>query len=57
MEPNRDFDGVEDLRKLVWEDLDQAMLLGLEMTMQEMKEKNAPVHRNTIQAWRQLKGK
>ncbi len=57
MEPNRDFDGVEVLRKLVWEDLDQALLLGLEMTMQEMKEKNAPVHQNTIQAWRQLKGK
>lgn len=56
MEPNRDFEGVEALRKLVWEDLDRAMVMGLEMTMQEMKEKNAPVHRNTLQALGQLKG-
>lgn len=55
MEPNRDFEGVENLRKLVWEDLDRAMVMGLEMTMAEMKEKNAPVHRNTLQAVQQLK--
>lgn len=50
MEPNRDFDGVEALRKLVWEDLDQAMTLGLTMTVEEMKQRGVPVHSNTLRA-------
>lgn len=33
MEPNRDFPGVEKLRRLAWEDLDGALELGLEMTI------------------------
>ena len=32
IEPNRDFEGVERLRKLAYTDLDQAMLLGVEST-------------------------
>ncbi|MCI5499336.1 MAG: bis(5'-nucleosyl)-tetraphosphatase (symmetrical) YqeK [Clostridiales bacterium] len=47
MEPSRDFDGVEEMRRLVYEDLDQAMIMGLEMTIEELKEKGAVVHRNT----------
>lgn len=41
MEPSRAFDGVEELRRLVWEDLDQAMILGLEMTVEELRERGA----------------
>ena len=47
MEPSRAFDGVEELRRLVWEDLDQAMILGLEMTVEELRERGAVVHQNT----------
>ena len=48
MEPNRDFEGVERLRKLAYEDLD--LLLGVEMTIREMEEKKRVIHPKTIQA-------
>ena len=38
---------MEELRRLVWEDLDQAMILGLEMTVEELRERGAVVHQNT----------
>lgn len=50
MEPNRDFEGVERLRKLAYEDLDKALLLGVEMTIREMEEKKRVIHPKTIQA-------
>ena len=50
MEPNRDFEGVERLRELAYQDLDKALLLGVEMTIQEMKDRGLEVHRNTLQA-------
>ncbi len=50
IEPNRDFEGVERLRRLAYTDLDQAMLLGVESTIQEMEERGVPVHINTILA-------
>ena len=50
MEPTRDFDGVEAMRKLVWEDLDKAMILGLEMTIDELHERGLIVHKNALDA-------
>ena len=50
MEPNRDFVGVERLRHLAYTDLDKAMLLGVEMTIQEMQQRQVPIHTNTLQA-------
>ncbi len=50
MEPNRDFDGVERLRELAYRDLDAALLLGVETTIQEMRDRQLPVHTNTLQA-------
>ena len=50
MEPNRDFDGVERLRQLAYQDLDRALLLGVETTVQEMRERQLPIHTNTLQA-------
>lgn len=47
MEPNRDFPGVEKLRKLCYEDLDAALLLGLEMSIEELGERGVPIHKNT----------
>ncbi len=47
MEPHRDFPGVERLRELAYVDLDAAVALGCEMSIEEMKEKGRPVHPNT----------
>ena len=57
MEPSRDFEGVEELRRLVYEDLDKAMIYGLEMTVEELKEKGAIVHPNTKGTLDELRGK
>ena len=50
MEPNRAFEGVERLRELAYQDLDKALLLGVEITIQEMRDRQLPVHTNTVQA-------
>ena len=41
MEPNRNFPGVERLRSLAYEDLTGALKLGLEMTMDHLKEQGS----------------
>ena len=56
MEPSRDFEGVENLRALVDHDLDAAVLLGLEMTIEEMRGLGSPVHIRTIEARDWLRG-
>ena len=56
MEPTRYFDGVEELRRLVWEDLDQSLLLGLEMSVEDLRERGAEVHQNTWDALEALRG-
>lgn len=43
MEPNRDFPGVAELRKVTYEDLDAAMLLGLTMTTDMLKERGREI--------------
>lgn len=43
MEPNRDFPGVEKLRELAFSDLDGALKLGLEMTLEHLKAQGAEV--------------
>ena len=50
IEPSRDFDDVEPLRKVVYEDLDKGLLLGLQMTVDEMEAMGNPVHHNTLDA-------
>ena len=50
IEPTRDFEGVEPLRALAYEDLDRAMLLGLDMSLEEIAEQGNPVHPNTLAA-------
>ena len=56
IEPNRNFPGVEELRRLSWENLDQAMCAGIETTIRELVEKRAPIHDNTAMTLAQLKG-
>ena len=47
IEPTRDFDGVELLQALAYEDIDKALLMGMNMTIEEMEQRGSPVHRNT----------
>lgn len=57
IEPSRsDFPGLAQLRKLAYEDLDAALLLGCELTIQDMEERGMPVHIHTMQARDYLKG-
>ena len=56
IEPSRVFPGVEDLRKMCYEDLDKGLLMGLEMSIEEMRGMGNPVHHATIEARDALKG-
>ncbi|MDE6107788.1 MAG: bis(5'-nucleosyl)-tetraphosphatase (symmetrical) YqeK [Oscillospiraceae bacterium] len=47
MEPNRDFDGVEELRRLAYTDLDEAVKLGLSMSIEDLTRRGAVVHKDT----------
>ena len=57
IEPTRDFPGVDTLREAVWQDLDRGLLMGLEMTVEEMEEMGNPIHVNTLRARDYLRGK
>ena len=50
-EPNRDFDGVEELRDLSFEDMDKAMALGLEMSIQDLRERGKEIFHDTMDAY------
>lgn len=43
MEPNRDFPGVEQLRQAAFQDIRQALKLGLEMTLEHLNEQGSEV--------------
>lgn len=51
IEPTRDFDGVEELRKLAYEDLDRAMALALGMTIAEVRRAGREVYVDTLNAY------
>lgn len=50
IEPNRDFDGVEVLRHLAYEDLDRALELGFTMSIEDMRSRNIVPHARTLGA-------
>ena len=50
IEPTRNFEGIECLRKSAFEDLDRAMLLGLTMTVSEIREKGNEPYVDTLDA-------
>ena len=56
IEPSRVFPGVNDLRSCVYEDLDRGLLMGLQMTVDEMTEMGNPAHHATLEARDWLKG-
>lgn len=57
IEPTRDFCDLTKLRRLAFEDLDGAMLLGLTMAVRDLKERGIAVHSNSVRARDYLKGK
>ena len=58
IEPSREeFEGLGELRKLAYEDIDKALLLGCELTIQDMKARGNQVHHNTQEARDFLKGR
>ena len=56
IEPNRDFPGVEELRQACYRSLNEGMVMGLSMTVEEMRQRGNPVHKNTLEALEELKG-
>ena len=50
MEPNRDFPGVEQLRSLAWSDIDKALKLGLEMTLEMLRQQGREISPESQQA-------
>ena len=50
-EPTRDFEGVEPLRKLCFEDIDRAMELGLRMSLEEIRSRGEDAYRDTVDAY------
>ncbi len=51
IEPNRDFEGVEELRSLAYENLDEAMELGLKMSLEDIRSYGAEPHYTTAKAY------
>ncbi|MGI5977228.1 MAG: bis(5'-nucleosyl)-tetraphosphatase (symmetrical) YqeK, partial [Candidatus Limivicinus sp.] len=51
IEPTRDFPGVEKLRALAYKDMDEAMALGLKMSLEEIREKGVEPHKDTVEAY------
>ena len=51
IEPTRDFAGLDKLRALAYEDLDKAMALGLEMSLEEIRRQNVEPHRASLEAY------
>lgn len=56
IEPSRDFPGVEELRRVCYESLDEGLAMGLEMTARETAERGETLHRATLEALKDVKG-
>lgn len=52
IEPTRDFEGVEPLRALAYEDIDAAMALGLKMSLEELKAAGIVPHSDSVEAYK-----
>ena len=57
MEPNRDFPGVETLRELAFSDIEAALKLGLEMTLEHLKRQGSEVSPESKEALEYLRQK
>lgn len=50
IEPNRKFEGVDDLRQLAFSNLDDAVLRGIDMTIETLRANNRPLNRYSLEA-------
>lgn len=57
IEPNRDFEGVDELRRLAYTDLDAAMILGLRMSLEDLRSGGITPHPRTTQALEWFSGR
>ncbi len=48
---DRDYEGVEEIRKIAEKDLDEAMLCGLKFTITDLVGRNLAVHKDTFEAF------
>lgn len=55
IEPTRDFEGLDKLRALAYEDLDRALLLGFQMSLSDMKNRNITPHPRTVRAMESIR--
>ncbi len=54
IEPSRDFDGVDELRRAAYEDIDEAMLMCIAQGLIYNVKKCAVIHPKTLEAWNYL---
>ena len=57
IEPNRDFEGVEELRRLAYSDLDRALEKGFSMSIDDMTSRNIVPHARTLGALEWIRGR
>ncbi len=57
IEPNRDFEGVEELRRLAYSDLDRALEKGFSMSIEDMTSRNIVPHARTLGALEWIRGR
>ena len=57
MEPNRNFEGVDELRRLTYKDLDAALHLGLQMSVEQLNRRGLEVDPNSLAALHSLEDK
>ncbi len=57
IEPTRDFAGVDRLRELAYSDLDEAMRLGLRMSLDVVRDQGGIPHRHSVEALEALQKK
>ncbi|HBH12065.1 MAG: Metal dependent phosphohydrolase [Clostridiales bacterium 38_11] len=55
IEPDREYEGVELIRKIAQVDLDKALLISLEQTLDYLKKNDISINKNTIEAIEWLK--
>lgn len=51
IEPSRDFDGVDKLRKAAYKNIDEAFVTGLRSSIEINAKRNRAIHPDTISAW------
>lgn len=51
MEPNRDFDGVEKLRELAFQNIDKAVLMGLRMSLEHILQSKGLIDIDSVEAY------